>query len=68
MPKPNRITIKTIRELRKLSQRELGRRIGVSSGYVSRVEKGSVTPTHTMCERMAAELEVPVEVLTGDAS
>lgn len=68
MPKPNRITIRTIRELRNLSQRELGRRIGVSSGYVSRVEGGSVTPTRAMCERMAVELEVPLEVLTGDAS
>jgi len=68
VPKPNRITITTIRKLRKLSQRELGRRIGVSSGYVSRVEKGDLIPTYAMCERMAAELEVPVEVLTGDAS
>lgn len=68
MPKPNKTAIRTIRKLRNLSQRELGRRIKVSSGYMSRVESGDLIPTRAMCERMAAELEVPLEVLTGDAS
>lgn len=63
---PNPITIKTIRELRGLSQRELGRRLGDSSGYVSRVEAGDIKPRRKMCAHMAEILDVDVRaLLTG---
>lgn len=66
--KPNRITIRTIRELKGLSQRELARRIDASSGYVTRVENGKTVPSRAMCERMAQAMEVKLEVLIGDPS
>lgn len=66
MNEPNPITIKTIRELRGLSQRELGRRLGVSSGYMSRVEAGDIKPRQKMCAHMAEVLNVDIRaLLTG---
>jgi transcriptional regulator with XRE-family HTH domain len=65
---PNPIAIKEIRKLRGLSQRELGKRIGVSSGYVSRMERGDLTPRKKKCDRIAEVLEVDVRaLLTGGA-
>jgi len=65
---PNPITIQEIRKLRGLSQRELGRRIGVSSGYICRLERGDITPRKRMCTRIAEALDVDVRALTGIAS
>lgn len=65
---PNPITIKTIRELRGLSQRELGRRIGASSGYVCRLERGDLVPRKKMCGRIAEALDVDVRVLIRGAA
>lgn len=62
---PNPITIQEIRKLRGLSQRELGRRIGVSTSYVSRVERGMLAPRKRMCFLIAEALNVDVRVLTG---
>lgn len=61
----NPITIQEIRKLRGLSQRELGRRIGVSTGYVSRVERGKLAPRKRVCIKIAEALNVDVRALTG---
>lgn len=66
MNEPNPIAIKEIRKLRGMSQRELGKRIGVSSGYVSRMERGDLKPRQKKCDLIAAALEVDVRaLLTG---
>lgn len=69
MNEPNPIAIKEIRKLRGMSQRQLGKAIGVSSGYVSRMERGDLVPRKKKCDRIAEVLEVDVRaLLTGDAA
>ncbi len=53
-----------------ISQRELGRRIGLSedvvSSRVTRYERGSSQPTFTTASKLAAELGVPLAYLIAD--
>jgi transcriptional regulator with XRE-family HTH domain len=64
MPSKSAIISENIRRLRGvMSMRELGRRAGVSVGYVSKLEDGIISPTISKLERIAAALNVPIEAL-----
>lgn len=49
--------LRRTREQAEISQRELGRRVGVSSNAVSQYEAGKAIPTREHCEGLERELE-----------
>jgi transcriptional regulator with XRE-family HTH domain len=53
-------TIRELRELRKVTARDLATRAGVSAGMISRIESGQVSPSLSVLEMLAMALEVPV--------
>lgn len=59
-----------LRELRKISQAELARRVGWTSGYVSLIEANKrlvdALPRHDFMVRLSEVLGVPIEELTGE--
>lgn len=58
--------IRKYRKLKKLSQTELGERIGVTKSYVSKVESETTTPKMEMFVNIASVLEVDVgQILNG---
>jgi transcriptional regulator with XRE-family HTH domain len=48
--------IKALREHKKLTQRELGRRLGVRNVYISQIESNARTPSRTLMKMLAFEL------------
>jgi transcriptional regulator with XRE-family HTH domain len=46
---------------RGLSQRALGRRIGINQAHVSRILSGQTVPTLAMIDAIAAALELPAD-------
>lgn len=62
--RPNGATIRALRQVRQLRQDELAARIPVTTGYLSRIELGTRAGT-AKTQRIAAALDVPAEVLTG---
>lgn len=55
-----------VRELRlkhKLTQRELGRSVGVTQGAIGHIETGRVTPPIKTLRRLAEYFDVPLAVL-----
>lgn len=67
MKKPNGLTIKAIREAKGISKRELSRRVRVSSGYFTRLERGDFNPREDKIAAIAAGLEVPVEAIADES-
>lgn len=59
-------TIRELRELKRMTARDLAQRAGVSSAMVSRVESGQVSPSLNILEMLAAALEVPMASLFRD--
>ncbi len=57
--------LKSLRELRQLTQAELGRRAGMGSASVSHFETGQRAPSLESLVRLADALEVSVDVLLG---
>ncbi|MDF2612816.1 MAG: phage protein with motif [Clostridia bacterium] len=56
--------IKKYREQKKISQRELGRRIGLSGQYIAKLEKDeNANPTKETLQKIADELDVSVSEL-----
>lgn len=53
-------TIRELRELKRITARDLGQRAGVSPAMISRVESGQVSPSLSILEMLAAALEVPM--------
>ncbi|MBK1723832.1 helix-turn-helix domain-containing protein [Thiocystis violacea] len=52
-----------------VTQMDLARRMRLSQGYFSRIEKGQKCPSLRTLERLAAEIGVPVsELITTDGS
>lgn len=51
--------LRTIRQMKKLSQGEVARRSGLYRSYLSRVENGHTVPTIATLEKMARALEIP---------
>jgi transcriptional regulator with XRE-family HTH domain len=56
-------TIRILREAKGFSMSEMARRSGVSTPFVSLVEKGEREPSITVLRRMAKSLELPSEAL-----
>jgi transcriptional regulator with XRE-family HTH domain len=54
----NPVALRTIRELRGHTQRELAHLAGLDSGHVSRIESGQRNPSPDIVKRLAAQLQV----------
>lgn len=52
------IKLKYYRELKKISQRQLAKDLGITQGYISKVEKGIESPTVRMLYRFANSLKI----------
>lgn len=50
------------RRAAKLTQAELGKRVGVSRGYISLLEAGERQPSLEVAHRLSAETGLPMEV------
>jgi transcriptional regulator with XRE-family HTH domain len=61
----NGATVRAIRQARGLRQDELAERAAISTGYLSRIETGKRRAEATKTGALAAALDVPPEVLTG---
>ena len=60
--------LKSLRELRNLTQAELGSRAGIAAASVSHFETGQRLPSIESLVRLADALHVPVDVLLGRSS
>ncbi|MDJ0358261.1 XRE family transcriptional regulator [Paenarthrobacter sp. PH39-S1] len=58
--------IRSARMERGMSLREMSRRLDISAGHISQVERGLVTPSITLIYAIAAELSLGVSDLFGD--
>lgn len=54
--------VKVVRELRRLSQRELAEKVGSSSAYISQIENGRPAG-RVMLSKLSKALSVPVDLL-----
>jgi transcriptional regulator with XRE-family HTH domain len=59
--------VRTLRNARALSQRQLAGRMGVPRTYISKIENGKAVPTLSSLERLASALEAPLAELVHDA-
>jgi transcriptional regulator with XRE-family HTH domain len=59
------VRLKQVRTARGLSQSGLGSKLGLSKQAISNYESSANTPTHTTFLRMADELGVSLDFLTG---
>lgn len=66
MVRLNPAAMREIRESKAISKRELGRRIGASSGYVTRVERGDFLPREKRVPKIAEALGTSVDAITRD--
>lgn len=55
--------LRRLRKHREMSQRDVGKVIGVPRSWISKMETGSTVPTMNSLERLAAALRVPVVAL-----
>jgi transcriptional regulator with XRE-family HTH domain len=55
--------VRTLREARGLSLRDLARRSGVSAPMLSQVERSETSPTIAVAQRIASGLELPLSTL-----
>ncbi|MGH2725467.1 MAG: helix-turn-helix domain-containing protein [Actinomycetota bacterium] len=55
--------VRSLREARGLSLRDLAQRSGVSAPMLSQVERGETSPTITVAQRIAAGLSLPLSTL-----
>jgi transcriptional regulator with XRE-family HTH domain len=58
--------LKTIREIKNLSQGDIQERTGLLRCYISRVENGHTVPSIETLEKMARALEIPLYELFND--
>ena len=54
--------VRRLREERGLSQRELAERMGTSQSVIARLEAGGVEPTIATLDRVAAALDVELDI------
>jgi transcriptional regulator with XRE-family HTH domain len=57
--------VRTLRQQRGWSQKELGDKVGLHHTHISRYEKGTSRPTGDALQRLSAVLDVPGEYLMG---
>jgi len=61
-----RENVSSVLAARKISQRELARRIATSHPYVNRILQGQVDPGMTQCEKIADAISIPLNDLLLD--
>lgn len=54
---PN-IKLRYYREYKKMSQKQLAENLGISQGYISKIERGIESPTTRMLCKFATELNI----------
>lgn len=59
------LNLAKLRKKKKLSQRQLGKRAGVSRSYISELEAGIYDPTKVVCKLCIALGCTPNELITG---
>jgi transcriptional regulator with XRE-family HTH domain len=59
--------IRRSRVVQDMTQKEMAAMLGISQGYVSRVERGKKTPSIHKLELFSQALNVPVSELTASA-
>lgn len=52
--------LRLIRVYHDLKQKEAAERVGVSTSYISEIERGTKTPTLDVIEKYAREFDIPV--------
>jgi len=55
--------VRMLREIRGLSQHQLGKKIGFSNTYICQIESGKLNISLKVVERLAKALEVPFKML-----
>lgn len=60
--------IKTMRIVRKIKQKELARKVGITQNYLSMVENNAKKPSLSLIERLARALEIPLHHFFTDLS
>jgi len=58
--------VRVLRHARGLTQGELARSAGVSNGYISKVERGTITPPDATLSRLVASLAASPEAFWGE--
>lgn len=61
----NRHTMRLIRQLNRLSQRDLAKRLGVSAGYIAQMEQGLKPISRRMTNRLKTEFNISEEYLAS---
>lgn len=56
------LMVKELRTSKKLSQTDLAKKMGKSQSTIGRIENGSVTPTISMLEQIAAATDTKLEI------
>ena len=59
--------IKRIRTAKNLSQKEVGKKVGINGDAYGRYERNEVNPTIEMAVRIAKALEISLDYLTGNS-
>ena len=57
--------IRAFRKLKRIQQVEFAKRIGISATVLGRIERGEKIPTDEQLQKIANELQIDVEELTG---
>ncbi len=60
-------SVRDLRRVRNLSQRQLAGRMGVPRTYISKIENGKAMPTLYSLERLARALQVDISALLRDS-
>lgn len=55
----------SLRKVKKLSQGDLGKKVGTSGDIIGRYERGEVTPSIDVAAKIADALEVSLDFLVG---
>lgn len=55
--------LKHIRTFNKLTQLELGKKLGISRSYISQMEKGIKNPTNETLQKYSEAFDIPLSVI-----
>lgn len=60
-------SIKKFRSMRRLTQRKLAEKVGITVSYLSQIENDKREPSNSLLRELCGALEIPNEVLFWDA-